>query len=92
MLYPFMTFDDETEIVHSEPIIIDGKEQVKVVIEKPVEGGFHSAVCMLPQYDWEKVEGFTDDEIKGFQTLLESLSHVIIELARDGGFEHAAGF
>lgn len=70
MLYPFMTLDDETEIVHSEPIIVDGKEQVKVVIEKPVEGGFHSAVCMLPQYDWEKVEGFTDDEIKGFQTLL----------------------
>ena len=32
MLYPFMTLEDETEIVHSEPLTVDGKEKVKVVI------------------------------------------------------------
>ena len=42
MLYPFMTLEDETEIVHSEPLTVDGKEKVKVVIEQPVTGGFHS--------------------------------------------------
>ena len=31
MLYPFMTFEDEAEIVHSHPIDVDGNEQVKVV-------------------------------------------------------------
>ena len=92
MLYPFMTLDDETEIVHSEPMMIDGKETVKIVIEKPVEGGFHSAVCWLPDYRWEKIEGFGADEIQTYQSLIESVSHVIIELARDGGFERAAGF
>ena len=36
-----MTLEDETEIVHSEPLMVDGKEKVKVVIEQPVTGGFY---------------------------------------------------
>ncbi len=81
MLYPFMTLEDETEIVHSEPLTVDGKEKVKVVIEQPVTGGFHSAVCWLPDYTWEKIEGFSKEEINQYQELIESVSHVIIELA-----------
>lgn len=50
MLYPFMTLNDNTEIVHSESLQKDGKEQVEVRIEKPVYGGFHSASCWLPDY------------------------------------------
>lgn len=92
MLYPFMTLTDETEIVHSESMTKDGREQVKVVLEKPVEGGFHSAVCWLPDYCWEDVQGFTQDEISKYQELIESVSHVIIALARDGGFDRAADF
>ena len=90
MLYPFMTLADETEIVHSESMEKDGKEQVKVVIEKPVVGGFHSAVCWLPDYRWEDVQGFKPDEIEAYQGMIQSLSHVIIDLARDGGFDRAA--
>ena len=92
MLYPFMTLEDDTEIVHSQPQIINGKENVKVVIEKPVPGGFHSAVCWLPEYRWEKIDGFNTEEINQYQELIESVSHVIIELARDGGFDRASGF
>ena len=92
MLYPFMTLNDETEIVHSEIIEKDGRETVKVVIEKPVMNGFHSAVCWLPDYRWEKVEGFTPQEIQEYQAFIASVAHVIIELARDGGFSHAASF
>lgn len=90
MLYPFMTLPDETEIVHSESILKDGKEEVEVVVEQPVNGGFRSAVCWLPDYRWERVEGFTSAEIVELQALIQSLAHVIFELARDGGFEHAA--
>ena len=32
MLYPFLKLEDETEIIHSEPLTIDGKQKVKVVI------------------------------------------------------------
>jgi len=90
MLYPFMTLPDETEIVHSESIIKDGKEMVKVVVERPVDYGFKSAVCWLPDYRWEKVEGFTPVEIDELQELIQSLAHIIYELARNEGFEHAA--
>ena len=43
MMYPFLQLEDGTEIVHSE---MQSDGQVKVYIEKPVEGGFHSAVCV----------------------------------------------
>ena len=45
MMYPFMTLDDNTEIVHSE---MQPDHRVKVYIEKPDEKDcFHSAVCYL---------------------------------------------
>ena len=89
MLYPFMTMADGTEIVHSESMIEDGREKVKVCIEKPVDYGFKAATCWLPDYKWEKIQGFTEQEIAELQDIVESLAHTIYELARDGGFEHA---
>jgi len=92
MLYPFMTLNDNTEIVHSESYQEDGKEVVRVEIEKPVEGGFHSAQCILPMYRWENINGFSEDEIRKFTELIQSMAHIIIDLSRTGGFENAAGF
>ena len=82
MLYPFMTLEDETEIVHSEPLTVDGKEKVKVVIEQPVTGGFHSAVCWLPDYTWEKIEGCSKEEINQYQVLFESVSREYLIVGR----------
>ena len=49
MMYPYLTLDDETEIVHSE-LLKDNT--VKVHIEKPDENdGFHCASCYLPGYE-----------------------------------------
>lgn len=87
MLYPFMTLNDHTEIVHSEVLYKNNLEQVQVRIEKPVYGGFYSATCWLPQYQWENIEGFSQEDIHYFQELLESVAHIILQLARDGGFE-----
>ena len=87
MMYPFLQMDDQTEIVHSE--MLDGGK-VKVYIEKPVEGGFHSATCFLPKYEWQNVDGFTDSEIKKYQEILESVAHLIIQFSQSGGFKHAA--
>lgn len=87
MLYPFMTLNDNTEIVHSEAIVKDGREQVKVCIEKPVFEDFHSATCWLPDYKWEKINGFSEEEIKYFQAYLSSVAHIIMQLAREGGFD-----
>ncbi len=76
MLYPFMTLNDNTEIVHSETLENSGKEEVEVRIEKPIEGGFYSATCWLPEYRWENIQGFSQEDIHYFQELLESVAHI----------------
>lgn len=90
MMYPFMTLNDNTEIVHSDVHMADGRERVKVYIERPVENGFHSAECYLPDYLWDNIVGFSETEIQYFQSFLESTAHIIIDLAREGGLNNAA--
>ncbi len=70
MMYPFLTLNDGTEIVHSE-MKSDGR--VKVYVEKPDEtDGFHNAVCFLPAYTWEQVSGFSQEELNRYQEIIES--------------------
>lgn len=90
MMYGFMTLNDGTEINHSEAKIIDGVETVKVYIERPVMNGFDSAECYLPKYEWKNIVGFTQPEIESLQKTIRSLAHIIIELAREGGFANYA--
>ena len=67
MMYPYMTLNDDTEITHSE-MYPDGK--VKVYIETPDEtGGFHDAICWLPDYTWE-VHGYSESEMMYFKQLI----------------------
>lgn len=87
MMYPYMTLNDETEIVHSE-MQPDGR--VKVYIEKPVYGGFHNATCYLPDYTWENIVGFSDKEMNHYKKLIEANAHLIIEFSQKGGFENAS--
>ncbi len=88
MMYPFMTLNDDTEITHSE-MKEDGR--VKVYIETPDEkDGFHHAVCWLPEYQWEDIQGYTEDEMSYLQQLIRNNAHLIIEFSRDGGVLNAA--
>lgn len=75
-----MTLDDSSELVHSE-MKPDGK--VKVYIEKPDSSAcFHHAACWLPGYTWEDIYGFSSDEIAKYQSIIESLSHLILRFAK----------
>ena len=89
MMYPFIQLEDNTEIVHSE-LLQD--ERVQVYIEKPINGGFHSATCYLPSYEWKDIDGFSEFDIKRYQEILESTAHLIIRFAGNGGFENASSF
>ncbi len=90
MMYPFLTLDDETEIVHSE-MRPDGT--VKVYMERPDEkDGFHHAACYLPDYRWEDIFGFSKGELSRFQEVIESTAHLILQFSKEGGFEDAASF
>lgn len=89
-MYPFLTLDDDTEIVHSE-MKPDGK--VKVYLEKPDEKDcFHYATCWLPAYKWEDVFGFSEKELERFQKIIESTAHLILKFSKEGGFDHASNF
>ncbi|MBD5102385.1 MAG: hypothetical protein HDT27_06795 [Subdoligranulum sp.] len=90
MMYPFLTLDDGTEIVHSE-MQTDGR--VKVYLEKPDEKDcFHYASCYLPSYQWEDVFGFSEKEIDRYREVIESTAHLILQFSKEGGFENAASF
>jgi len=88
-MYPFIQLEDKTEIVHSDML---EDEKVKIYIEKPIKGGFNSATCYLPEYKWEEIIGFPDDDINKYQKILESTAHLIIRFAGEGGFDNAANF
>lgn len=90
MMYPFMTLDDNTEIVHSE-MKKDGR--VKVYLERPDEKDcFHHATCWLPGYVWEDIFGFSDTDMARFQEVIRSTAHLILQFSQEGGFDSAAGF
>lgn len=90
MIYPFMTLNDNTEIVHSE-MKEDGR--VLVHIETPDERlGFKHADCWLPDYTWEDILGYSDQKIQEFEEIVRSTAHLIIEFSQEGGFENASGF
>lgn len=89
-MYPFLTLDDNTEIVHSE-MREDGT--VKVYLERPDEKDcFHHAACYLPGYRWEDVFGFTKEELARYQEVIESTAHLILQFAKEGGFDSASNF
>ena len=69
MMYPFLTLDDETEIVHSDML---SDNTVKVYIEKPDEKkGFLHASCYIPGYRWEDIDGFTEKDIERCQEIIQ---------------------
>lgn len=90
MMYPFMTLDDGTEIVHSE-MLPDGR--VKVYMERPdARDCFHHATCYLPDYTWNDISGFSDSEIARYQDVIKSTAHLILQFSQEGGFDSAASF
>ena len=89
MMYPFLTLDDSTEIVHSQTL---ENGNVKVYIEMPDEkDGFRHATCFLPEYRWTDVVGFSDTDIQKYQQIIESTAHLIMRFAAEEGLENATG-
>lgn len=88
MMYPYLTLNDDTEIVHSE-MLPDGR--VKVYIETPDEkDSFHNATCYLPDYTGENINGYTKKEMDFFKELVRNNAHVILEFAQEGDYKNAS--
>lgn len=90
MMYPYLTFGDGTEVVHSELFHEDGLDKVLVHFERPTDSGFDSARCELPSYSWTTWEGsFSEEEKAQFEAFLRSNAHLIYRYAADGGLKVA---
>lgn len=77
MMYPFMTLNDETEIVYS-----DRKQDgtVKIYIETPDEkDGFHNMTCYLPSFEIKEVNGYSNKQVEAFMEIVRSKENLIME-------------
>ena len=71
VMYPYMTFEDGTEVIHSDLITDGDVEKVIVHFERPTAEGFDSARCELPSCSWTDWEGhFTQSEKRAFEECL----------------------
>lgn len=76
MMHPFMTLEDNTEIVYSEELP-DG--EIKVYIETPdAKDGFHDMTCYLPSYRTE-VHGYTQKEVDRYMDIIRSTARAVRE-------------
>lgn len=78
MMYPYMTFNDDTKVTHSQ-ILEDGA--VKVYIETPVEGGFKNLTCLLPKCQYEN-HGYDVKELEHWKEFVQNHAHRIMILDR----------
>ena len=91
MVYPFVKYADETEVVFSS-IIVDenGEETLFVHFERPTEYGFDSIRFELPSYKITYKEGkYSDEEIELFRKVVEQGAPYFYKWAREGGIKIA---
>ena len=58
--------------------ILEPDGRVRVYIEAPDEkDGFHNAVCWLPDYTWEQIDGYGEAEMAFFRQPVRDNAHLI---------------
>jgi len=85
MMFPYITFSDETEITHSQILVRNEQKEIEVHFERPTENGFNIARCILPGYRWIIKEGFTSKDIDFFEQFLKNNVHLFYRYAEKGG-------
>lgn len=85
MLYPFLTTPDHTEISFSEILTVNGKNQVRVYVEKWDEANrrFDCMELYLPDGIVTKYVGFTEKEAARHKMHIMHLQDIIWECAQE---------
>lgn len=78
MLWEYACLGDDTQIACSATRP-DGT--VRVVVERPRDGGFDSAECLLPLCRWKNVDGFSTEELAFLRDFLKNNSPLIFDIA-----------
>ena len=89
MMYPYITFSDETEVTHSQILERNNRREVEVHFERPTENGFDEARCLLPTYQWIYHTGYTPDELTNLINFIQNNVHVLYKYAEEDGLKIA---
>ena len=91
MMYPFVKYADETEVVFSNIRKKENDEEyILVCFERPTEHGFDTVIFELPSYNIIKKDGeYTDEEIDKFKQIVERGAPLFFKCAREGGMKSA---
>ena len=91
MMYPFVKYADETEVVFSDIRTKEnGEEYIWICFERPTSKGFDTIIFELPSYEIIKKDGeYTDEEIEKFKQVVERGAPLFFRCAREGGMKSA---
>lgn len=89
-MYPYMTLEDGTEVVHSDLKEAPDGPHVLVHFERPSADGFDSVRFELPTYELTLWEGaFSEEELAELRDFLQANAHLIYRYAVQGGLQIA---
>lgn len=80
MYWGYMTFNDDTEVTFSE---MSEAGTCGVWVETPVDGGFKSAHCVLPSFEWDSIDGFDDTEVSALDSYMKRNAALIMEMSEE---------
>lgn len=90
MMYPYVKYSDETEVVFSDIYVENDIECIDVHFERPTQNGFDSVRIQLPTYKITVWEGnYSEKEIDFFKQVVENSADLFYKYAREGGLKLA---
>lgn len=86
MMWEYVRFEDDTQVSYSE---VRDDNTVLVVVERPRDWGFDTAECLLPAYNWLRLDGFSEKEASDLDAFVRNNSSLIMRFAYEGGRVYA---
>lgn len=81
MMWEYVRFEDDTQVSCSE--VRD--DNTVLVVERPRDWGFDTAECLLPAYNWQRFDGFSEKEAADLGAFVRNNSSLIMRFAYKGG-------
>lgn len=78
-MWNYAEFPDGTCIAYSD---LQDDGTIRIAVERPRDGGFDTARCLIPAYRWANVDGFTDNELADLKEFLRDNAPLIFELSK----------
>lgn len=90
MMYPYVKYSDETEVMFSNIYTENDIECIDVHFERPTENGFDSVRIQLPTYKVTVWEGnYDEEEIELFKQIVQNSADLFYKYAKKGGLKIA---